>query len=375
MGPIFTLGFHYIKLLFKSKSFLLILFIVPMLISAFVTFGLQRAYVPTVVYLKKKNSELASIDFLSQKAKDAGQLFKDDSELYPMVKKELDFKANNDVPEVAENISRNFLGVLLPSYYPIVGNLIDHSMTNLNTILIILLSISWLPAIVGVFLMNLDKKNQTLIPMMAQGISSNQYVLSKVLAGIFISLFIIFASIIGYSVGAYLYHTSNPSSIDILISINAINYIFLIGIIGSICTMSLSFLLAQIIKENMAQIILCGMLVPLFIIFIFLFNIKDTLVESSLSDIKSQTTKIDTKRFELDKKITQMGERQIYISAQKFAVKLGSELIPKGLKLLPKSNQAEFSNSMIHPLNAFAFITLLSIILSMGLAFLRFRNQ
>ena len=56
MGSIITLGLHSLKLLFKSKSLLVVLFLIPFALSALITIGLQKFYVPAVSYLKAEKS-------------------------------------------------------------------------------------------------------------------------------------------------------------------------------------------------------------------------------------------------------------------------------------------------------------------------------
>ena len=241
MGSIITLGLHSLKLLFKSKSLLIVLFLMPLALSALITFGLQKVYVPAVSYLKTEKSFENEIKTLSGKAKEAGIMFKEQSKLYPEVKKQLDNVIDRDVPEVAEYATQNFLSVLLPPYYPATGKIIDNTMISLNTLLVIIISISWLPAMFGVFLMNQDKKNKTLIPIIAQGISSSQYILSKCFAGLLISLFIAIASVSGYFLGA------GSAQMNIAV----IQNIAIVSVIGSFCAITISILLSQIIFKSL----------------------------------------------------------------------------------------------------------------------------
>ena len=366
MGSIITLGLHSLKLLFKSKSLLIVLFLMPLALSALITFGLQKVYVPAVSYLKTEKSFENEIKTLSGKAKEAGIMFKEQSKLYPEVKKQLDNVIDRDVPEVAEYATQNFLSVLLPPYYPATGKIIDNTMISLNTLLVIIFSISWLPAMFGVFLMNQDKKNKTLIPIIAQGISSSQYILSKCFAGLLISLFIAIASVSGYFLGA------GSAQMNIAV----IQNIAIVSVIGSFCAITISILLSQIISEYKTQVLICGMLVPILVISLFIAAIQAPLIDSSITEIKAQFSVIKNERIPQDKKkFDLLGERQIYDYAQMFAVKLGSEIIPSGVQSLPKRNKATFSDSMLKALNTFSIVSIICIILSMGLSLITFRKQ
>lgn len=374
MGAIITLGLHYLKLLFKSKFLLLLIFLIPFTVSAILTCGLQSTYVPTVTYLKSKQGEKATIEYVSKKALEAAELFKKESKFYPMLKEQLDKGVNRDIPEVTQIATQNFLSVLLPSYYTISGNLLDSTMVSLHTILLILISITWLPAMFGVFLMNQDKKNLTIVPIIAHGVSSSQFLFSKLFAGFLIAAMITIASVLGYCVGSMISSKAIGSTLQI--NTNIIHDLLLIGVIGSFCAIALTILVTQIISDLKSQIIICGMLLPLSIMMCFICSIKEPVISSSISAIQAQIPKIKTERIPQDKKVYDLlAERQIYDNAQIFAVKLGSDLIPNALKGLPKTTSVSFSDSMNKAFISFFLIAGICTILSLGLTALRFRKQ
>lgn len=371
MVSIFTLGFHSLKLLFKSKWLLLIIFLLPLLISTFVTFGLQMAYKPVSSYLIKSNSENDSIEFIAKKAKDAGEMFKNESDLYPVVEKQMAMKT--ELPEVVKNTSRHFFKLLLPVYYPKFGKMIDTAMTNLNVILVVLFTISVLPAILGVFIMNLDKKDQTITSIIAYGVSSFEYLFSKLFAGLLLSVLITVASLIGYIVGTYVNAAVTVQKFSIHVA--NINQIVILGIIGAFCAFAISIMFSFIITENKAQIIVGGFFTPIIVIAIFVFAIQKPIIQNSINDIQTQFSNINIERTPVDKKeVSFLAERQIYDRSQMVAVKIGAEIIPDAILEITK-NTPKFSIDQTRiTITTFLGITAIVIFLSFFLSILRFRS-
>lgn len=371
MGSIITLGFHSLKLLFKSKWLLLILFLMPLFVSAVVTCGLQMVYKPASTYLLKPHSEEQSIEFIAKKANEAGEKFKLESDLYPAIENQLAMKT--ELPELAANTTKHFFKLLLPAYYPKFGKIIDNAMTNLNVIIVILLTISILPAIFGVFLMNFEKKDQTITSIIAQGVSSFEYVFSKLFAGLLISVLITIASLIGYVLGAYCNATITAQKLSI--SIPNINQIVVLGIAGSFCAIAISILFCLIITDNKSQIIVGGFLTPILVIAIYIFAIHEPVIQDSVKDIKNQFSSVKMERIPVDKKeVSYLAERQFYDRAQMISIKIGGEIIPEAISTI----SIKKSNTAIDKTNCslFSFLTIagISIFLSLLLSVFRFRN-
>ena len=371
MGSIFTLGMHHLKLLFKSKSLLLVLFLFPFIISAGITYGLQKAYVPLTSNLSKPKCEEESIKFVAKKANDAAEKFKTDSDLYPTIKKQLEgLGMDRDLPEVTANITTNFLEFLLPTYYPKIGKIISHSMSQLNIILIVIFSISFVPAICGVFLMNQDKTDQTMAPIIAQGISSSEYLLSKIFAGFVIACEITLLSLFGYVIGVLMVSGNTTGNLPIYLTL-AITCLF-----GAFSSVTISILFSLIISEFKTQILICGILTPIIIIGVYFCSIKEPVINNSIKDIKDQFAVVKIERLPVDKKVFDLlGERQMYDRSRMAAVKIGSDIIPSAIQKIPSSAEDKIIDSKMCSLIYFLTTAAICIFLSLILSTFRFRKQ
>ncbi|PCJ58472.1 MAG: hypothetical protein COA79_13205 [Planctomycetota bacterium] len=317
-----------IKYLFKNKLLTLLIILFPLICSAGLSFGLQASLLPSIKNLIE-NKGKDQVESISKYAKELALEFKTNN---PKMHKELKINLEDkfikkDTHKVAQTIAFQFSQTLIPTYHQLVGRKLAKIMQRTNSIVLILLSISILPALISVFLISQEKQTGTLEAVLAQGVSSQKFLLGKIVAALLINLLILSIIIIGYALGSYL-STSDPIYFQVVFNKITIQSILTIGITGSLATLSFMFLICTLITEFKTQIFI-AFLVPFISIGSFFALTSLELGHSSLDDLNQSTQKIKAKRPTLTK--DQSGyrsEKQMYLQTSMKAKMIAEREIP-----------------------------------------------